>query len=183
MIRMSLGVAERMSVVVARLLRLGRPSVNRPGYSPGHVEVPVGKLVTRPGPNGKAIPVGTIVASRDTAAGLEVSIKLRDNAEGTEVASEIKDLYRPAVDVVLQPLSADPVTFKPRSRVHAIALSALAGPDADGRVLSIDGRPVGSPDPLGPGSMGRPVKPPVIKAAEELLTQAGAGSSWWATVG
>jgi len=27
-----------------------------------------------------------------------------------------------------------------------------------------------------------PVKPPVIVAAEELLPQAGQGSSWWARV-
>jgi hypothetical protein len=168
-------------VVVARLLRWGRPSVHRPGYSPGHVEVPLGRVVTRPSPNRKPIPVGTVAATRDTSAGLEVTIRLREDAEGAEVAAEIVEGYRPGVDVTLQPLSSDPATFKPRARVHAIGLSALADPSGDGRVLSLDGHPLTAPDAV--EAARRPVKPRAIKAAEELLAQAGAGASWWASVG
>ena len=137
--------------------------------------------MTRLGPNGEPVPVGAVVATRDTPGGLEVTIKLRDNAEGAETAAEIADGYRPAVDVVLQPLSSEPATFKPRARVHALALSTLADPGDDGRVLSIDGHPLGPPELADPRSS-TPVKPPVIVAAEELLMQAGQGSSWWASV-
>ena len=70
-----------------------------------------------------------------------MTIKLREGAEGTETASEIADGYRPPVDmIILQPLADDPATFKPRARIHAIALSTVVDPgDDDGRVLSIDG--------------------------------------------
>ena len=138
-------------------------------------------MVTRLGPDRKPIPDGTVVGSRHAPAGLEVTIRLRKDAEGTDTAAEIAD-DRPSVAVVLQPLSSDPATFKARARVHALALSTLADPGDDaGRVLSIDGNPLTAPELADPAP--RMVKPPVIKAAEDLLTEVGAGSSWWANTG
>jgi hypothetical protein len=147
-----------MSVVVARLLKWGRPTVHRPAYSPAHVDLPVGRIVTRPGPNRSQIIVGKVESVRATPAGLEASIRLKDNAEGVETAAEMADGYLPAVEVHLQPLTKDPATFKPQARVLGLTLSTIADPSGDdGRILSVDGVRTPSPDPEALDA--KPVKP------------------------
>lgn len=122
-----------------------------------------------------AVAVGTVVAARDTPAGLEVPIKRRDDAVGAEVAGEIKAGYLPFVDVLMQPLTANPSSFKPRARVLGVQLATIADPgDDSGRVFSVDGMQLASPEEVD-ARPARPVKPPVIAAAEELLVQAGGG--------
>ena len=79
-----------------RLLKWGRPNLHLPAYSPGHVELPVGRIVTRPGPNRFQVIVGKVESVRDIPAGLEATIRLKDNAEGADTAHEMPDGYLPA---------------------------------------------------------------------------------------
>ena len=171
-----------MSLVVARLLRWGRPSSSRPAYSRGHVELPVGRLVTRLGPNKSQIIVGKIVASRETPRGLEATIRLRDNKVGVETADEIAAGYLPAADVLLEPLTKDPMTFKPRARVLGVQLGTILDPDGeDGQIVSIDDVLVSRPDLIDDAAV-RPIKPQAVKDAEQMLVEAGQGSSWWSNI-
>ena len=122
---------------------------------------------------------------RDTPAGLEATIRLKDNAEGAETAHEMADGYLPAVELLMQSLTKDPRDFRPRARVLGLQLGTIADPSGDdGRVLSVNGVrvPPSDPEELDAKPV-RPVKPRALIEAEELLIEAGQGSSWRANVG
>ena len=169
-----------------RLLKWGRPNLHRPALL-ARSRRAAGRAHRHPGPARTAsqVIVGKVESVRDTPAGLEATIRLKDNAEGAETAHEMADGYLPAVELLMQSLTKDPRDFRPRARVLGLQLGTIADPSGDdGRVLSVNGVrvPPSDPEELDAKPV-RPVKPRALIEAEELLIEAGQGSSWWANVG
>ena len=121
---------------------------------------------------------------RDTPAGLEATIRLKDNAEGAETAHEMADGYLPAscscnrsprtraisgLGLGCSGCSSAPSPTRPATTAGCSRPTGVRVPPSDPEEL--DAKPV------------RPVKPRALIEAEELLIEAGQGSSWRANVG